>query len=387
MFEIHSDDEQRGDRRCGPFRTAGRVNSAGYYNASMRWIATFLLLAAAIVPAGELDGKITSGKAKKIFKKAIPFLKEAYALRQKLMDLDENSPELEPGLRKCVALYDKATILLNDALEIKYDPGVNAMLVRAAREMAKSRAGLTWIENRRRVKEIEEERRRNPKPKPDLGPDPKPDLGPKPKPKPKPRIEPKPDPEPVRRVPKFEAKHPPARPSDIAPQRPDGLLSLSDDDWIKRNKKGIRARLKDYYGARKRNKLRVRCKLCAGKGTYRDGSECDECHASGVQVNLHYFRKVYWNGFTPLLRDSAGALPALAAFLDHARQNPESLASEVATYKLVAIEPHGEWARVRVAIKTSEGESEEALVLISIGSTWFFFHPTSDEELVAASRN
>ena len=42
---------------------------------------------------------------------------------------------------------------------------------------------------------------------------------------------------------------------------------------------------------------------------------------------------------------------------------------------------------MRVALKTSEGESEEALVLVSIGSTWFFFHPTTDEELIAATRN
>jgi len=29
VFEIHSDDEQRRGRRCGPARTAGLVNNAG----------------------------------------------------------------------------------------------------------------------------------------------------------------------------------------------------------------------------------------------------------------------------------------------------------------------------------------------------------------------
>ena len=351
----------------------------------MRSVAVILVLAAAMVSAGDLDGKITGGRAKKKFKQAIPLLKEAYALRQKLLDLDEESPELETGLRNCIRLYDKATILLNAALEIKYDPGVNAMLVRAAREMAKSRAGLTWIENRRRTKQIQEERKRNPPPKPESKPKSKPK--PEPRPEAKPRPKPRPKPEPIRRVPRFVAKNPPARPADVKPQRPDALPLLTDDVWIKRNKKGIHTRIKDYFGARKRNKLRGRCKLCAGKGAYRDGSSCEECHGSGVQINLHYFRKVYWNGFTPLLRDSQGALGALQAFLDHARQNPESLETDVLAFKVVAIEPHGEWARARVAFKTAKGETEQAMALVSIGSSWFFFHPETDEELLAATRD
>ena len=158
--------------------------------------------------------------------------------------------------------------------------------------------------------------------------------------------------------------------------------TLSDDEWMRAERKRIEKRIKDYYGARRKGKLRVRCKLCAGKGKLRDGSDCDGCAGCGQQINLHYFRKVYWNGFTPIFRDAPGALDSLKKFLVFARTQPSSLGDEIASFKLVEIEPHSVWARARVRIKSDAGEREETMTLVSIGSAWYFFHPATDEELI-----
>ena len=106
------------------------------------------------------------------------------------------------------------------------------------------------------------------------------------------------------------------------------------------------------------------------------------CQGAGRTINLYYFRKAYWNSFTPLLRDAEGALEALRAFLVHARANPDSLGPVVKAYKIGEIEPHNAWARVRVVVKTEAGESEQTMTLIRLGSAWFFFHPATDEELL-----
>ncbi|MHC4952828.1 MAG: hypothetical protein ACYTGZ_02985 [Planctomycetota bacterium] len=357
----------------------------------MRRIATVILIVTALAAGEDLDGKITGGKAKKLVQKAVPMLKEAYELRKKLLFAEvQEGPAFETDLKKCVRLYDKGTLLLAEALDIKYDHAVNAMLVRAARELAKSQAGLTYLENRRRWREREAEKARQPKPEPKPRPEKKPDG--KPEPKPEPKREPPPEKKrtltPLREAPvtrpRFVEAKPPAVPIDKAPTRAEGLPEATADEWMRREKKGIQKRLKDYYGARRPGKLLYRCKLCAGKGKNHDGSMCNECQGSGQRINLHYFRKTFWNGFTPLFRDAEGALDALKAFLEHAKAAPASLGPVVKTFKVREIEPHGAWARVRVAIKTDERELEESMTLIRIGSGWYFFNPETDEDLLSA---
>jgi len=335
------------------------------------------LLVIASASAEDLDGKITGGKAKKLVDKGIPLLRKAKAKRDKLYEAEvHEGEEWEGELRKCVRLYDEGTLYLAQALEIRYDRAVNAMLVRAARELAKSQARLAWLEHRRRLKQREAEKARNPKPEP------KPETKPEPNPPPRTEPEPKPD-HPITR-PRFTPAKPPAEPTDAAPRQPDGLPEFTDERWLRREKKGIEACLKDYFGARRKGKLRNRCKLCAAKGKNRDGTVCDMCQGAGHTINLFYFRKAYWNAFTPLLRDADGAFEALEAFLDHARGDPKSLGPVVKTFKVAEIEPHGSWARARIVLKTDAGETEETMTLIRIGSSWFFFHPATDQELLSA---
>jgi hypothetical protein len=277
-------------------------------------------------------------------------------------------------MRKCVRLYDEGTLHLAEALDIQYDRAVNALLMRAARDLAKCQAQLLWLDQRRRIQQRKEEQAKEPTPeaKPETRPEPVPEA--------------KPAPEPVRPPtrPNFVPATPPALPTDAAPSQPADAPKFLDDGWLRREKKGIETCIKEYFDARRKGKLRNRCKLCAAKGTNRDGTVCEMCRGAGHTINLHYFRKAYWNGFTPIFRDSEGSLEALRAYLDHARTDPASLGPVVRAYKLTGIEPHGSWAHVTVALKTDAGESEERITLIRIGSTWFFFNPATDEDLLVA---
>ena len=342
-----------------------------------RWGVCFLLLTAFAL-GEDLDGEIKSGKAFKLVAKAKPLLKQAFELRKKLLFHKEpQSDAYRDMVKKAISLYDKGSMLLVEALEIRYDSGVNAMLLRASRDLAKSRAALFQYRNRRRwleeQKRKEEQAKTNP-PKPEES---KPEES-KPEPPKREEIVEQPPPPP----PKFEAEKPPAVPSDVQPQSKAPEMAVTEDEWLRRERKGIEKRIKEYFGARRKGKLRTRCKLCAGKGAFRDGTKCDACAGCGQQINLFYFRKVYWNGFTPILRDAPGALDSLKKFLAYARAQPESLGEEVATFKILAIEPHLVWARARVRLKTASGEREQAMTLVSIGSAWYFFHPATDEELI-----
>lgn len=330
-----------------------------------------VLLGAGLLQAKGVDGTIRGGKAKKLVDKAVPLLKEAGELRKQLrIAEDTESDAYEADLKRCIALFDKGTLLLVDALEIQYDVAVNNMLLRASRELAKSRAALFMLENRRAWRAREKE-------KAERGEEP-PKSEPEPEPESQPRSEPPPP-----KPPRFEASRPPAVPLDVAPRVEGAVYALGEKEWLRQNKKGIDRLVKEYYGARRKGKLRFRCKLCAGKGKFRGGEACGDCAGSGRQINLFYFRKVYWNAFTPLFRELEGALPGLNEFLAHARAHPDALADEVKSFKLVSIEPHALWARVTVQLKTAAGKKTESMSVVSIGSAWYFFQPATDEELIA----
>jgi hypothetical protein len=151
---------------------------------------------------------------------------------------------------------------------------------------------------------------------------------------------------------------------------------------LKHDKKGIEALIKDYLGARKVKKLTYRHKICQGKGEYRDGTPCDECRGTGERINLHRFRKAYWNAFTPLLRAAPGALDALRAYYRHASAQLDALGPQVKTFRIEEIEHHGFWAKVTVSLKTTAGEETVAWTVVGIGSNWYFYTPATDAELV-----
>jgi len=330
--------------------------------------------------AEDLGGEITGGKAKKLVDKAKPLLAKAFEIRKKLLfHEDEQSDEYGALAKQCVALFDKGSMFLVDALEIRYDVGVNAMLLRASRDLAKSRAALFQFRNRRAWAERERLKKEREKTKGDSEA-PKPD-----EPEPPKEKEPAPKPAPVREkppAPTFAPQQPPAVPQNAEPKSKMLGEMIDPAAWARSQRKGIEKRLKDYYGARKKGKLCVRCVLCAGKGKYRDGTECETCHGCGQQINLYYFRKVYWNGFTPVFRAAPGAFDSLTKFLDHARKTPDSMGAEVKTMKVIDIDVHAVWCRARVKVKTKAGEHEDTMTLVSIGSAWYFFNPATDEELI-----
>jgi len=341
-------------------------------------ILVWLALAGAALAEGKLGGTIAGGKARKLLQQGLPLLKEADDIYKRRYVLEEGTEdEQEAELRKAVELYDKGTALLQEALELQEDGGVNWRLTIAARNLARARAWILRRENARRARE-------HPTPPPPPPPD---DSAPeKPAPEP-PRPEPKP-PEKTPRAPTleederpvvatFHAGDPPAQPVDVAlPRFPYDL-----EGFGKQDRKAIAARIHDYYQSLRPGKLLYRHRLCGGKGKLGDAS-CEECCGTGQAINLHHFRKVFWTSYTPLLRSAQGALEALEAFHARAARQPDLLGPEVKAVKILEIEYQGVWARARVELSTSEGKQEKTITLVSIGSTWFFYHPESDRELL-----
>jgi len=330
------------------------------------WRGWGILLFASALLAGEpLQGSITGGKAKEFVDHGLPLLKEAEEIFNHSYVLEEGAlEEREAAAKKAVDLYDRGTVLLQDALEIQEDPAVNAQIVNAARKLAKLRAWLFHLEMARKVKE------RPAEPAPAPGPAPETATQAPPKPKPE---EPAPPPAP----PSFAGDGPPAVPMDVA--LPDAPY---DDTGDKKDLAAIHARIQDYYQSLRPEKLVFRHRVCQGTGKLGGGAKCEECGGTGKAINLHHFRKVFWTVYTPLLRDAQGAPGALAAFYERSKRDPTALGPVVKACKILEVDYHGAWARARVQLSTSAGSEETALTLIAIGSTWFFYHPETDRELI-----
>ena len=103
-----------------------------------------------------------------------------------------------------------------------------------------------------------------------------------------------------------------------------------------------------------------------------------------MQINLHLFRKLYWNCYTPLLRDTDGALDALRAFHVRAQKAPAILEPTLKAFSIPKdkIENHNFWARALVKETTKTGTEERWVTLVSIGSSWYLFTPSTDGPLL-----
>jgi len=334
-----------------------------------------LLLCGAVLAQGGLEGRISGGKAKRLRDEGLALVKQANAVWKRWVLEEIAAGKLEEELSKAIELYDRGCARLNAAVEIQNDSGVNHSLRLAAQKLAEMRARLLWLEEQRVLRE-----RPRPTPQPGTRPEPGPAPTPHPSTSPSPRP-PRPSAqEPP--APKVEvvAGEPPAHPVDVALR---AASRRSRDGRDKRDEKAIRALLSGYYGAQRKGKLLARHKLCSGKGVLRGGAICEECAGTGKQINLFYFRKVYWNAFTPLLRDAAGALEALRAFHERARKDPALLGPEVKSFKVVSLELHGLWARAAVEVRTSAVARTVTLTLVSIGSAWYLYTPATDAELLS----
>ncbi len=322
-----------------------------------------LLFAGALFAGDQLGGAITGGKAKELVDRGVPLLREAEEIFKHSYVLAEGTEEeRETALKKAADLYDRGTICLQEALEIQEDSAANAQIVNAARKLAKVRAWLFHLEMARKVKEW-------PPPPPQPAPA-EPTPAPSPAPKP-------PEPAPPPAPPSFTAESPPAVPADVAlPQAP------YDDTGGKKDLAAIHERIQGYYQSLRPEKLVFRHRVCQGKGKLGGGAPCEECGGTGKAINLHHFRKVFWTVYTPLLRDAEGASGALAAFYERARKDPAALGPVVKACKVLDIDYHGAWARARVQLSTDAGGEERAITLIGIGSTWFFYQPATDRELI-----
>jgi len=322
-----------------------------------------LLLAGVLCAGDPLGGSITGGKAKDLVDRAMPLLQQAEEIFKRSYVLEEGTEdERATAIKKAEGLYDQGVALLQEALEIQEDAVAGAQIVNAARKLAKVRA---WLFHREMAKKAKE--------RPPLPPPATPEAAaPAPPPVAKPPEPPRPP-----GPPSFAGGDPPAAPVD-APM-PDAPV---DETRVRKDVAAITARIQDYYQSRRPEKLVFRHRVCQGKGKLGGGAPCEECGGTGKAINLHHFRKVFWTVYSPLLRDAEGASGALAAFYERARKDPMALGPAVKACKVVDIDCHGSWAKARVQVSTDAGPEERAITLVGVGSTWFFFHPGTDQELL-----
>ncbi|MFQ5845854.1 MAG: hypothetical protein ACE5JG_12800, partial [Planctomycetota bacterium] len=181
----------------------------------------------------------------------------------------------------------------------------------------------------------------------------------------------------------FAAGRPPALP--VATDLPLLPEWSRDESWERQRKvglTGIKARLQDYFDARRQKNLVHRCRLCRAKGTTADGDRCPDCLGAGRRINQYHFRRAFWNPYSPMLRDAPGALDRLVEFYGRAQRDPKLLGPLVKTFKVTEIHYHDYWARAQVNSNTNEGKKQQWFTLVQIGSRWYFFSPATDRMLV-----
>jgi hypothetical protein len=331
-------------------------------------LSVLLAMAAVALAGGGVGGKITGGRAKKLVDKGLPLVKQADEIWNAWI-LDEiDSKDLLSKLKQAIELYDKGTALLHQAIEIQNDAGVNHRLNIAARRLQKMRFYVSF-----RL-----QKRRRPLPKP-------PPTKPGEKPAPPP-VEPG---GPPPRPPREELEDETSPPVSFATGQPPAALSAADlprfaevPEVNKAHLSAIKERIRDYFDAFRSNKILRRHRLCRGKGTFSNGAPCEECHGTGNEINLHYFRKAFWTSYAPTLRDAEGALGALAVFYDRVQRDNTALGPVVTSFKVTEVDYQGYWAKAKVDANTKAGKKEYSISLISIGSSWFFFNPATDGALL-----
>jgi len=336
----------------------------------IRAALSLALLAALAAAAEELDGTITGGKAKQLVEEGAKLVAEADEIYKRWF-LDELPPETrEPEAKRMAGLYEKGMEALAAALEIKYDPAVNHALTSAARRQQKVQFWL-FAQERKRVA---------PEPPKAAPPDP---PGPSP-----PEEEPEPgkpgeveEPPPIARM-EFTADQPPAKPVDVELPRVDRGDPTMVAAREKRAAAAIRQVVKDHLDARRADNLLYKHVPCGGTGKVAGGAPCAECAGSGKGINLFHFRRAFWNCYTPLLRDSPGALESIRAFRARAQADSAALGPLVKSFDIAAIEQYGFWARAQVKETTTAGKSERWMTLVCLASKWYFFTPGTDGELV-----
>ncbi len=362
-----------------------------------------LLALAAPAPAGGLRGKITGGKAKKLVDQAKPLMKKGDTIVKQTLVLAETPEEqIDDELRKAEKFLSKACTLLDQALAIQNDPAVISLLRHAAGKLTKVQTQLFMRKQRRKHKEREERRAREEAERGEK----QPEAAEEDEPPPEAAEEDEAPPEArdaaesglqglaggrgsggaMQETPQevsFGEGQPPGVPLDVKlPRMPDWM---HDADWEKQRKrafKAIKSRLGDYFDARKKKNLVFTHRFCRGKGKTADGDECRECHGCGLEVNQFHFRRAFWNGYSPILRDTPGALDQLVAFYEIAKRDPAKMGPLIKTFKVAEIQYNGYWARAKVASNTTQGKQEEWLTLIQLGDLWYLYTPAADRELV-----
>lgn len=325
--------------------------------------ATVLFSAAAV--AEEFEGEITSGKAKQLADEGTRLCREADAIYDLWFLGKLPEVEQEPQAKKAADLYRRGADRLALALESKYSRAVDAVLLRATSKASKLEFFLLGREMERKP------RAPAPPEEPAAPPESPPAEAPAPAP-PAPPGDPPASPE-------RNADGPPAVPLDVDLGRDlfpvDGKQRKADLDAIQKF-------LRDWCDARREKNLLFKHVPCGGTGKGAGGGACAECGGTGRGVNLHHFRRAFWNCYSPALRNAPGALEAIRAYYERARADTKALGPMVRAFQLGRVEHHGRWVRVQLREETTEGPSDRFVTLLNAAGRWCFYAPATDGELL-----
>ena len=128
-----------------------------------------VFLSAAIVGADGLDGTIKGGKAKKLVQKADGLFRKGDEIFRRWWKKEVPEEEIDALLKKGVKILDDAAKLYAEALDIKFDSGVNSRLRIVATRMQRMQFSLMWRDQKRKREQKEKEARENPKPAEEAG--------------------------------------------------------------------------------------------------------------------------------------------------------------------------------------------------------------------------
>jgi hypothetical protein len=326
-----------------------------------------LMLAAALLLLGDdFEGEITSGKAKQLFDEGLGLVKEAEAIYELWYLSKLPEAEVEPQAKRAADLFKRGADRLAQALDIKYNRGVDAVLLRATAKSTKLEFFLLGREMERQPKPPRPER----EPVSPAPPAPEPEEAPAP---------PAPPEVPAPAAPEFRPEAPPGLPVDASLPEPPFRY---DAKQRARETEAIAKFLREWCESRRDRNLLFKHVPCGGSGKVAGGAACGECGGTGQVINLHHFRRAYWNCYSPQLRNAEGALDAIQAFRLRAQRDLPALGPLVKTFQVAQVEWHGVWARALLKEQTGAGAAERWITVVNAAGRWCLYSPRTDAELV-----
>ncbi|MHC4473607.1 MAG: hypothetical protein ACYS99_21915 [Planctomycetota bacterium] len=151
-----------------------------------------------------------------------------------------------------------------------------------------------------------------------------------------------------------------------------------------RAKADIAGKLSRWLSARK--KLVFKCQRCHGSGKERVHSArrtriitCRSCAGTKLCVKAEYYRRVFWDYYSPRYKNEPGRQAYLEEDFKKARKKPLGL-DVISGWKKGKIEVHGNHASVTFTEKRGKTHVERTMEWVEAGGKWWIAHEKFDKD-------